>query len=89
MEEELETFDFSKKYEHDVISLPMAVVKEIGKIIKENKIHDNGDQLIFAIEKFIISAIGEKIRTHPKKKLLLERAIYRLNFSLEKSMVFE
>jgi hypothetical protein len=83
------TLNFSKgynEYEHDIIFLPMTMVKEIGKIIKQNKIHGDREQLIYAVEKFIISAIEEKIQTHPKKKFWLDRAIHRLNLSLEKTM---
>jgi hypothetical protein len=86
MENTLDTSNFFREYEYDVIFLSMTMVKEIGKIIKQTRIHGNRDQLIFAIEKFIVSAIEEKIQRHPKKKFWLERAICRLDLSLEKTM---
>lgn len=86
MESSLEISKYCREYEHDVIFLPMTIVKEIGKIIKQTRIHGDREQLIFAVEKFIISAIEEKIQMTPKKKFWLERAISRLNLNLEKTM---
>jgi hypothetical protein len=87
MDKKLETSNFFMGYEYDVIFLPMTMVKEIGKIVKENRIYDYGDQLIFAIEKFIVLAIGEKIQMNPKKKSWLERSISRLNLCLERTIL--
>lgn len=87
MDKKLETSNFFMEYEYDVIFLPMTMVKEIGKIVKENRIYDYGDQLIFAIEKFIVLAIGEKIQMNPKKKSWLERSISRLNLCLERTIL--
>ena len=64
----------------------MTMVKEIGKIIKQTRINGDKEQLIFAVEKFIVSAIEDKIQRHPKKKFWLERAICRLNLSLERTI---
>jgi hypothetical protein len=86
MENTLNTSNFYREYEYDVVSLPMTMVKEIGKIIKQTRINGDREQLIFAVEKFIVSAIEEKIQNHPKKKFWLERAICRLNLSLERTM---
>ena len=86
MENTLNTSNFYREYEYDVVSLPMTMVKEIGKIIKQTRINGDREQLIFAVEKFIVSAIEEKIQSHPKKKFWLERAICRLNLSLERTM---
>ena len=86
MENTVNISKFYNEYEHDVIFLPMTMVKEIGKIKKQTRIHGDREQLIFAVEKFIISAVEEKIQTHPKKKFWLDRAICRLNLSLEKTM---
>ena len=84
MENTLNTSKFYREY--DVVTLSMTMVKEIGKIIKQTRINGDREQLIFAVEKFIVSAIEEKIQSHPKKKFWLERAICRLNLSLERTM---
>ena len=86
MENTLNTSNFYREYEYDVVSLPMTMVKEIGKIIKQTRINGDKEQLIFAVEKFIVSAIEDKIQRHPKKKFWLERAICRLNLSLERTI---
>jgi hypothetical protein len=86
MESSLSISKYYREYEHDIIFLPMTLVKEIGKIIKQTRIHGDREQLIYAVEKFIISALEEKIQMTPKKKFWLERVICRLNLNLEKTM---
>jgi hypothetical protein len=87
MENTLNTSNFFREYGYDVIFLPMTMIKELGNIIKQTRIHGERTQLIFAVEEFIVSAIEEKIQRHPKKKFWLERAICRLNLSLERTML--
>ena len=86
MESTLNTSKVFRENEYDVIFLPMTIVKEIGKIIKQFRIHGDREELISAVEKFIVAAIEEKIQRNPKKKFWLERAIFRLNLNLERTI---
>jgi hypothetical protein len=88
MSSTLATAEILRKYEYDVIFLRISTLKDIGNIIKQTRTYCYREELIYAIEKFIIDAVGERIQKYPKKQSWITRAIFKINKSLEKA-IFE
>jgi hypothetical protein len=82
------TNEILRKYEYDLVFLRLSTLKYIGHIIKQTRTYGYKEELISAIERFIIDAVAERIQKYPKKKSWITRVVSKLNDSLERAILY-